>query len=127
MYDWRGQLDVGHALTAYLRAGDFNATTLADNALEANALVLAAVALPVLGRTEDLLAEQAVFLWLQCAVVNGLWFLDLAVGPHTDRVRSSQTNSNLIKVVYIKHACLSSLVASKACSTLSFAAGIFFI
>jgi hypothetical protein len=47
--DRRGELDVAHALTAHLGAGDLDAAALADDALEADALVLAAVALPVAG------------------------------------------------------------------------------
>src|SRR5690606_31044368 len=49
--DGSGELDVAHALTADLRAGDLDATPLADDALVAHALVLAAVALPVPGGT----------------------------------------------------------------------------
>src|SRR6202012_3078835 len=55
--DRGGQLHVAHALTTDLGPGDLDATALADDALEAHPLVLAAVALPVPGRTEDLLAE----------------------------------------------------------------------
>ena len=73
------QLDVAHPVAADLRAGDLDAAALADDALEADALVLAAVALPVTGRAEDLLAEQAVLLGTQGAVVDGLRLLDLAV------------------------------------------------
>ena len=62
--DGRRQLDVPHALTAHVGAGHLDAAALADNSLEAHALVLAAVALPVPGRTEDLLAEEAVALRL---------------------------------------------------------------
>src|SRR5690606_5840863 len=50
--DRRGQLDVAHALAPHLRPGDLDAAALADDALEPDALVLAAVALPVLRRTE---------------------------------------------------------------------------
>ena len=84
VHDRGGQLDVAHALAPDLRAGDLDAAALADDALEADALVLAAVALPVLGRTEDLLAEEAVLLGLERAVVDGLGLLDLAVGPRAD-------------------------------------------
>jgi len=98
-----GELDVGHSLTTNLGTGHLNAAALADDALETYALVLAAIALPVLGRTEDFFTEEAVFLWLQRAVVNRFWLLDLAVRPHTDRICCGQTNSDLIKVVYIKH------------------------
>jgi hypothetical protein len=52
---------VAHALAPHLRARDLDATALADDPLEPDALVLAAVALPVLGGTEDLLAEKPSF------------------------------------------------------------------
>jgi hypothetical protein len=72
--DGGGELDVAHALTTHLGARDLDAAALADDALEADALVLAAVALPVPGRTEDLLAEEPVLLRLEGAVVDGLGF-----------------------------------------------------
>src|SRR5262249_47355657 len=79
--DGSGQLDVAHPLAAHLLAGHLDTTALADDPLEPDALVLAAVALPVLGRTEDLLAEQAVLLGLERAVVDRLRLLHLAVRP----------------------------------------------
>src|SRR5439155_206432 len=54
----RGELDVAHAVAPHLRSRDLDAAALADDALEPDALVLAAIALPVLRRTEDLLAEE---------------------------------------------------------------------
>src|SRR5690606_23919011 len=54
------ELDVAHALTAHLLAGNLDTALVADDALIADALVLAAVALEVLGGAEDLLAEEAV-------------------------------------------------------------------
>src|SRR6185503_15374326 len=57
--DRRGQVDVSHALAAHLGTRDLDAAALADDALVADALVLAAVALPVLCGTEDALAEEA--------------------------------------------------------------------
>ena len=59
-----GEFDVTHALTTNRRLGDFNATALTNDALEANTLVLATRTFPVLGRAEDFLAEKAVLLWL---------------------------------------------------------------
>src|SRR5207245_10077808 len=56
--DRRGQPDVPHPLTAHLGPGDLDAAPLADDALEPDPLVLAAVALPVPSRTEDLFAEE---------------------------------------------------------------------
>src|SRR5207244_3945430 len=79
--DGRGELDVTHALAPHLRARDLDAAALADDALEPHPLVLAAVALPVLRRTEDLLAEEPVLLRLERAVVDRLRLLHLAVGP----------------------------------------------
>jgi len=58
----RGSQDnVPHALAAHGGAGDFHAAFVADDTLVANVLVLAAVALPILGRTKDGLTEEAVF------------------------------------------------------------------
>jgi hypothetical protein len=98
----RGQLDVAHAVAADLAPGDLDAAALADDALEAHALVLAAVALPVLGRTEDLLAEQAVLLGTQRPVVDRLGLLDLAVGPAPDGVPGGQADTQLIKGVHVE-------------------------
>ncbi|CAB4859706.1 unannotated protein [freshwater metagenome] len=75
----RGQLNVAHALATNLRASDLYATALADDAFKADALVLAAVALPVLRRAEDLLAEESVLLRLEGSVVDRLWLLYLTV------------------------------------------------
>ena len=108
VHDRGGQLDVAHALAPDLRAGDLDAAALADDALEPDALVLAAVALPVLGRTEDLLAEEPVLLGLERAVVDGLRLLDLAVRPRADRVGGGQADPKLIEVVDVEHAVPSS-------------------
>ena len=56
----RGQVDVTHALAAHLGLRHFDAALLADHAAVLEALVLAAQALVVLDRAEDLGAEQAV-------------------------------------------------------------------
>src|ERR671915_435075 len=57
-----GELDVAHPVAAYAGAGYLDPAPLADDALEPDPLVLAAVALPVLGRAEDALVEEAVLL-----------------------------------------------------------------
>ncbi len=74
------QLDVAAALTAHLLLGDLDTATVAHDALVAYALVLAAMALIVLYRAEDALAEQAVALGLVGAVVDGFWLEHLAIG-----------------------------------------------
>ena len=72
------KLDVAHALAAHFLFGDFHAATVADDALVADALVFSAMALIVLYRTEDALAEEAVALGLVGAVVDGFGLEHLA-------------------------------------------------
>src|SRR5699024_1237811 len=103
--DGSGQLHVPHALTAHGGLGDLHAAALADDALEAHALVLAAVALPVPGGAEDALAEQAVHLGLQGAVVDGLRLLDLAVGPAADVIGGREADAQLVEGVDVDHRC----------------------
>jgi len=74
-----GKLDVTHALAAHLGAGHLNATTLTDDAAVTDTLVLAAAAFPVAGRAKDLLAEQAILLGLERAVVDRLGLLHFTV------------------------------------------------
>src|SRR5262249_42219406 len=76
--------DVPHALAPHLRLNHLDATLFADDAAMPHALVLAAIALVVLGWTEDLGAEQPIPLGLERAVVDGLRFLDLAVAPRAN-------------------------------------------
>src|SRR5690625_6889823 len=87
MGNGRGQFNVAHALAAYLGAGYFNAASFTDDAFEAHALVLTAVALPVPGRTEDLFTEKTVLLRLEGAVVDG------------DR-KSTRLNSSHVAISY---------------------------
>ena len=75
------KLDVTHALAAHLVTRYFNATTLTNETLDVDALVLTTGTLPSLLRSEDLLAEESVLLRLVGAVVNGFWLLDFARGP----------------------------------------------
>ena len=103
VHDGGGELDVAHALAPHLRARDLDAAALADDAPEADALVLAAVALPVLGGTEDLLAEEPVLLRAQGPVVDGLGLLDLSVGPRADGLRGGQSDTELVEIVDVQH------------------------
>ena len=109
----RRELDMAHALAANLAAGHFDTAALADDALEANALVLAAGALPVLGRTEDLLAVQAVLFGLERAVVDGLGLLDLAVRPAADIVGAREGDAKRVEVVHVEFGHLLLLSTDK--------------
>src|SRR4029078_2847795 len=97
------ELDVAHALAADLRAGDLDAALVADDALVPDPLVLAAVALPVLGGTEDALVEQAVLLRLERAVVDGLGLRDLALGPFADLIRARERDADRIEIIDFEH------------------------
>src|SRR5689334_10071415 len=79
--DGYGELDVTHALATDAAQGDFDAAAIADHATVANSLVFTAVAFPVLDRTENALAEQAILLRLERAVVDCLRLEDLAPRP----------------------------------------------
>jgi hypothetical protein len=85
--DRRGQVDVAEALAPHLGLDDLDAALLADDAPVLHALVLAAEALVVLHRPEDLGAEQAVTLRLERPVVDRLGLLHLAVRPLPDLLR----------------------------------------
>jgi hypothetical protein len=90
---------VAHALAANLGAGHLDAAALADDPLVTDPLVLAAVALPVLGRTEDALAEQPVLLGLQGPVIDRLRLGDLAVAPAADLLAGGEADLYGVKVV----------------------------
>jgi hypothetical protein len=70
---------VAHALPANLGASHLDTALVANGAGVADSLELPAIALPVLGRTEDALAEEAAVLGLQCSVIDGLRLGYLAV------------------------------------------------
>ena len=81
------QLNVAHPLTADTGLRDFNTAAIADHTLIADLLVLSAGALPVLGRTEDTLAEQTVTFRFLGTIVDSLRFLDFAIRPLTNTFR----------------------------------------
>src|SRR5262249_46404538 len=99
MGDGRGQVDVAHALSPHLLPGDLDAAALPDAALGTDALVLAAIALPVLGGTEDALAEEAVALGLERAVVDRLRLGDLAGGPVADLLARREADTDRVEIV----------------------------
>ena len=95
----RGQINVSHAFTANLGLGDFNATLFADDAAVLQALVLSTQALIVLDGSKDLGAKQTVPLWLECAVVDGFWFLHLTERPRADLFGRCHANFDGIKML----------------------------
>src|SRR6185503_8125035 len=73
--------DVAEPLAPHLGLGDLDAALVADDAAVLHPLVLAAQALPVGHRAEDLRAEEPIPLRLESAVVNRLRLGDLAARP----------------------------------------------
>ena len=94
-----GKLNMAHALAAHLGARHLHAAAVAYFALVADALILAAVALPVLRGPDNALAEQAVALRLQGAVVDGLGLLHFAVAPFADLIRRGKADLDRIECV----------------------------
>jgi hypothetical protein len=90
---------VAHPLAAHLGQGHFHAALLADHAAVLQALVLAAQALVVLDRPEDLGAEEAVALRLEGAVVDGLRLLHFAERPGPNFLGGSQANLDGIEML----------------------------
>ena len=95
----RGQGDVAHAFPADRGPRDLHAAFLAGDALEADVLVLAAIALPVLGGPKDGFIEQAILLRPQAPVVDGFRLQDFAVGPAQDRLGRSKAYAQRSKAL----------------------------
>ncbi len=100
--DGRRQLDVAHPLAAHFRARDLDAAAIADHPLEADALVLAAVAFPVFGRAEDLLAEEAVAFRLEGPVVDRLRLLHFAEGPGANLFGRGEPDPHRVEIVDVE-------------------------
>ena len=103
--DGSSKLDVTHALTAHLGTGHLDAAALADDAAVADALVLAAAALPVAGGAEDLLAEEPVLFRLQGAVIDRLRLLHFTVRPLADFLRGGKADAQFAEFVHVMHSC----------------------
>ena len=93
------EFDMTHSLASYFCSGNFNAAAFADFAFEAEAFIFSAVALPVLGRSEDSFAEKTVAFRFECSVVDGFGFLYFAVGPFSDLFGRSKADFDRIKCV----------------------------
>src|SRR5258708_10913388 len=117
--DRSGEVDVTHALAADLLPRHLDAAALADDPLVADSLVLAAVALPVARRPEDALAEQAVALGLQRAVVDGLRLRDLTRRPVADLLAGGKPDPNCVEIIDVDQSVLSAPQSSSSRSTRS--------
>src|SRR5207302_11237918 len=96
-----GELDMAHPFPSYFCERNFNSALFADDAAVLQALVLAAKALVVLDRPEDLGAEKPVSLRLERPVVDGLGLLYLAVGPGADLLGRSEPDLDRIELLVL--------------------------
>ena len=99
------QRDVSHALTTHFFLRHLDAAVVANDVLVPDALVLSAVAFPVLHRTEDTLTEQAVALGFIGTVVDGLGFQNLTVRTRKDRFGRGQTHRYASEVAVYNIIC----------------------
>jgi hypothetical protein len=79
MGDRNRQVYMTHSLPANFGLRNLHAASVADDTPETNPLIFAAVAFPILDRTENPFAEQPVFLRLETAVVYGFGLGNLAI------------------------------------------------
>src|SRR5207247_9116919 len=103
------ELDVAHSLATHLRARHLDAALVADDALVPDALVLAAVALPVPRGTEDALVEEPVLFRTERAVVDRLGLRDLAARPGPDLVRRRERDADRVELVYLNPSLFNTL------------------
>ena len=115
MADRSGKLDMPHALAAHLAARHLNSAAVADDTLELYLLIASAVALPVLDRPEDSLAEQTVPLRLERPVVDGLGLADLPTRPVPDLIRRGYANTDFLESSGIGHILVSSGLIRTIC------------
>ena len=91
--NWRGQINVAHALATNAAVRDLHAATIANNSLVLGALVLAACAFIIALWPEDALTKQTVALGAVGAVVDGLGFLNFTKAPRTNVVGAGKADA----------------------------------
>ena len=93
------QLDMTTALATNFLLGHFHSTAVTDDTLIADALVLSAMALVVLGGTENALAEETVALGLVGTVVDGFGLGNLTPRIFQNLLGRGKTDGNLREIV----------------------------
>ena len=101
--DGGSEFDMTHSLASDLSAGNFNAALVADNAFISDSLIFTAMAFPVLGRSENPLAEQTVFFGFLSSVIDGFGLGDFAVRPGPDFFGRCNAYLYRVKIVYFRH------------------------
>ena len=81
--DRHSEVDVAHAFTTHTGEGNLHTASVADHTLVFDTLIFTARALPVTGRTENTLTEEAALFWFEGAIVDGLGIFYLSLAPST--------------------------------------------
>ena len=89
------EFDMTHALAAHFLLGDLNSASFAYDAFITDTLVLTAMALEILGRTEDALAEQTIALRFIGTIVDSFRFEHLSGRALHNLIGGSETNRDL--------------------------------
>ena len=89
---------MSHPLPADLLLGHLDTAAVADDTAVPDPLVFAAIALVVLGRTEDLFAEETVTLRLVGPVVHRLRLQDLSMGSVDNVLRRCKRDADSLEV-----------------------------
>ena len=95
-----GEFDMTHTFTTHLGMGNFHTATVANDALKTDTLVLTAVTFPVLHRSENAFAEQAITFRLERTVIDRFRLGNFTIGPLTDQFRRSKVNGDFTIVVF---------------------------
>ena len=89
---------MSHTLTTYGSFCNLYTTTVTDNALKTNLLVLTTMTFPVLAWSKDSLTEKTIFFWLQSSIIDCLWLCNLAMRPFSYLFRRCKSNFDGIKI-----------------------------
>jgi hypothetical protein len=95
------QVNMTQALTTHLARDNFNTTLFANNAAVLHALVLAAVALVVLGWDKDFSTEKTITFRLESPVIDRFRLLNLAKRPLSNLFRRRDRETYSVKVQWV--------------------------
>ena len=108
------QLNMTSTFATDFFLGNFYTTTIADDSLITDALILTASALIILCRTKDSLAEKAITVWVIGAIIDCLRIGHLARRINKNLIGRSESNCEFVKIalnsiIFLKSHCSSIL------------------
>ena len=88
---------MSYTVTTYFLFSHLNTTTVTNNTLVTDTLVLTTSTLVILNRTEDALTEETITLWFVRTVVDCFWFQNLSMTVFKDGFWGSQRDCDLVE------------------------------